>query len=152
MKSIARSHVWWPGIDTDIEHCAKECSGCSENRNMPPESPIHPWEFPDRPWQRIHVDFAGPFMGCMFLIVVDTRSKWPEVFCHEEHQSRTNGRCSSHYICAQWSPGAFDIGQRTAVRFTGIPQFHASEWHTSQHVFAVSSTNKRTRGTVRTDI
>jgi len=31
------------------------------------------------PWQRIHVDFAGPFMGRQFLIVVDAHSKWPEV-------------------------------------------------------------------------
>ena len=30
-------------------------------------------------WQRIHLDFAGPFLGRMFLITVDTHSKWPEV-------------------------------------------------------------------------
>ena len=31
------------------------------------------------PWQHIHVDFAGQFLGKMFLIVVDAHSKWPEV-------------------------------------------------------------------------
>ena len=31
------------------------------------------------PWQRIHIDYAGPFLGQMFLIVVDAHSKWPEV-------------------------------------------------------------------------
>ena len=33
-------------------------------------------------WQRIHVDFAGPFNGQMFLLVVhvDAKSKWIEVF------------------------------------------------------------------------
>jgi hypothetical protein len=25
------------------------------------------------------VDFAGPFWGSMFLIIIDTLSKWPEV-------------------------------------------------------------------------
>ena len=34
---------------------------------------------PTRPWQRLHVDFASPFNGGMFLIVVDTKSKWMEV-------------------------------------------------------------------------
>ena len=30
-------------------------------------------------WQRIHLDFAGPFQGAMFLVCVDAYSKWPEV-------------------------------------------------------------------------
>ena len=30
------------------------------------------------PWQQVHIDFAGPFMGKMFLIV-DSHSKWLEV-------------------------------------------------------------------------
>ena len=34
---------------------------------------------PVRPLQRIHIDFACPFLGTMFLIVVDAHSKWPEV-------------------------------------------------------------------------
>lgn len=79
MKAIARSHVWWPGIDADIKECAKKCSGFMDHRNTAPEAPIHPWEFPVKPWQRIHVDFAGPFLGSMFLIMVGAHPKWPEV-------------------------------------------------------------------------
>ena len=40
----------------------------------------NPWICPTRPWQRIHVDFAGPLNGQMFLLVVDAKSKWIEVF------------------------------------------------------------------------
>ena len=29
----------------------------------------------ERPWQQIHIDFAGPFLSKMFLIVVDAFSK-----------------------------------------------------------------------------
>ena len=32
-----------------------------------------------RPWQRIHIDFAGPMNGHSFLIVVDSHPKWPKV-------------------------------------------------------------------------
>ena len=32
-----------------------------------------------QPWQRIHIDFAGPMNGQNFLIVVDSHSKWLEV-------------------------------------------------------------------------
>ena len=42
-------------------------------------APLHPWVWPEAPWRRIHIDFAGPLMGKMFLIVVDVHSKWPEV-------------------------------------------------------------------------
>ena len=28
MKSLARSHIWWPGIDKDIEEITRSCEGC----------------------------------------------------------------------------------------------------------------------------
>ena len=31
------------------------------------------------PWNHIHVDFTGPYLGHTFFIVVDVHSKWPEV-------------------------------------------------------------------------
>ena len=40
---------------------------------------LHQWELPALPWQRIHVDFAGPFKNKMWMIVMDALSKWPEV-------------------------------------------------------------------------
>ena len=79
MKSLARSYVWWPGIDRQIEDITKTCAGCHNVQNAPPPAPLHPWEWPSAPWQRVHIDFAGPFMNSMFLIAVDAHSKWPEV-------------------------------------------------------------------------
>ena len=32
MKSLARSVVWWPGIDADIEGMVKDCHSCQVNR------------------------------------------------------------------------------------------------------------------------
>jgi hypothetical protein len=42
--------------------------------------PIHPWEWPSKPWQRIHIDFAGPLLEKQFLVVVDAHSKWQKIF------------------------------------------------------------------------
>ena len=42
-------------------------------------APLHPWLWPTKPWERIHLDFASPFQGKMFLIIIDAHSKWPEV-------------------------------------------------------------------------
>ena len=79
MKALARSYIWWPGIDKEIEETAKTCSGCQLMQAEPSTAPVHPWEWPSSPWQRIHIDFAGPFLGCMFLIVVDAHSRWLEI-------------------------------------------------------------------------
>ena len=73
-------HVWWPGIDKTLERYVQSCSSCQENRKSPQIAPLHPWEWPVKQWVRIHADYAGPFLGHMFLIVVDAFSKWMEVY------------------------------------------------------------------------
>ena len=79
MKALARSYVWWPGIDAEIEGWVKRCEPCQVSRPDPPKAPVQSWESTQSPWSRVHVDFAGPFQGQLFLIVVDSQSKWLEV-------------------------------------------------------------------------
>ena len=77
-KSLARLHVWWPNLDSDIKQTVRNCSDCQANRCRAPLKVSNPCIWPTRPWQRLHVDFAGPFNEGMFLIVVDAKSKWME--------------------------------------------------------------------------
>ena len=79
MKSVARSYMWWPGLDKEVEQLAKSCQPCQAVKQAPSKTPLHPWVWPSKPWQRVHLDFAGPFQGSMFLVGVDAYSKWPEV-------------------------------------------------------------------------
>ena len=79
MKMIARSYVWWPCLDRAIEDLVKSCNSCQEVQKLPEAAPLHPWIWPNKPWVRVHLDFAGPFLGKSFLIAVDAYSKWPEV-------------------------------------------------------------------------
>ena len=89
MKAIARSYVWWPGLDKAIENQVKSCKPCQTVKQSPPKAPLHPWVWPMNPWERIHVDFAGPFLHKMFMIVMDAHSKWPEVIEMPETTSGT---------------------------------------------------------------
>ncbi|KAJ8346679.1 hypothetical protein SKAU_G00280800 [Synaphobranchus kaupii] len=80
MKATAQAYMWWPGLDTALEDRVKSCLTCQQLRNAPPAAPICPWEWPGKPWTCIHIDYAGPFQGGMFLLAVDSHSKWLEVF------------------------------------------------------------------------
>ena len=79
MKAIARSYFWITGLDKAIEELGKSCPSCQVNQANTATGPLHPWIWPDTPWKRIHVDFAGPYLGHMFFVAVDAHSKWPEV-------------------------------------------------------------------------
>ena len=79
MKALARGVVWWSGMDSELESKVNECEACQANRKSPPKAPLHPWEWPSKPWSHLHIDHAGPFLGEIFLIVVDAYSKWLEV-------------------------------------------------------------------------
>ena len=79
MKALARSFVWWPAIDKDLEARVWQCDSCQPHRKSPPMTCLHPWEWPQEPWSRIRIDFAGPFMGHNVLIIVDAHSKWLDV-------------------------------------------------------------------------
>uniref|UniRef100_A0A5S6QGC4 RNA-directed DNA polymerase n=1 Tax=Trichuris muris TaxID=70415 RepID=A0A5S6QGC4_TRIMR len=79
MKALARSHAYWPGIDSEIEDLVKRCHRCSAAAKLPVKTTLAPWPVPLRPWSRVHADFAGPYEGRNFLIVIDALTKWPEV-------------------------------------------------------------------------
>ena len=79
MKALARSHIWWPDIDKEIEEKAMLCTACPSTKNSPAKAPLHPWSWASAPWENVHVDYAGLFLGKMFLVVADFHSKWLEI-------------------------------------------------------------------------
>lgn len=80
MKSLARTYCWWNGMDSDIEGMVKNCERCQKVRPDPAKVESHIWEPAKKPFERIHIDFAGPLhFGAQFLIIVDAYSKWIDV-------------------------------------------------------------------------
>ena len=103
MKELARSYVWWPNLDKDLEELCNSCPDCLSTRANPPKAELHPWEWPTHPWHRIHVDYAGPVSGRYFLIIVDAHSKWVDIY-------HTKGTTSSETInCLQHSFAQFGL-------------------------------------------
>ncbi|XP_058456713.1 uncharacterized protein K02A2.6-like [Malaya genurostris] len=80
MKSVARGIVYWPGIDEEIQNFVRRCSICASSAKSPPQVQPQPWPKADGPWKRIHLDYAGPIKGMYYLVIIDSFSKWPEIF------------------------------------------------------------------------
>ena len=89
MKRLARGYVWWPGMDTELEDSVRRFAKCQENQKIPPRAPMHPWEWPNRPWARLHADYAGPIQGKLVLMIVDAHSKLMEALTVQSATSRS---------------------------------------------------------------
>ncbi|GBN29578.1 Uncharacterized protein K02A2.6 [Araneus ventricosus] len=79
MKQLARRYCTWKNIDKDIENLVKSCKDCSSVKHSPAKAPLNHWDLPINNWDRIHIDYAGPFQGFHYLIAVDAKSRWVEI-------------------------------------------------------------------------
>ena len=77
MKLLARSYMWWPKLDQNIEEIVKSCKDCATQRNLPPVAPLHSWPWANQPMKRLHLDFAE-IEGWQVLVIIDVHSKWIE--------------------------------------------------------------------------
>ena len=48
-------------------------------KNLPEFQIIH--GKPKNPWEKLHIDFAGPLKGHVWLILMDALTKWSKVKC-----------------------------------------------------------------------
>lgn len=81
MKAIARSLVYWAGIDYEIEDCVKHCVPCSTaSRASTKTTLLEISPIPSIHWSRTHFDYAYPVDGACFLIVEYPYIKWPGVY------------------------------------------------------------------------
>lgn len=77
MKQLARTSVYWPNIQDDIEAMCRSCVPCGEHQNKPSKPANHPWMLPEKPWSRLHIDHAINFLGSNWLVMIDSYSKYP---------------------------------------------------------------------------
>jgi hypothetical protein len=83
--------VFWPGMETDVKSFVKKCNVCQVGKaQAPQEAPIQLFKAPERPFQRVGMDFAGPFRKTTqgnkyFLVIVDHFSKYVKAFSVSEN-------------------------------------------------------------------
>ena len=79
VRALARGYVWWSNVDSKLQKAVKSCSQCQLHQKAPKEAPLHPWQWPGQTWSRLLIDYAGPYKGHMYLVVIDAYSKWIDV-------------------------------------------------------------------------
>lgn len=121
MKTLARSYVFWPGMDRDIEELVGQCQQCLEMAKAPVKTELASWPIPCGPWQRVHADYMGPLRDRMYLVVIDAFSKWPEVFCVSATTSTMTIEKLSE-CCARF-------GTMTTLVTDNGPQFRSDEFN-----------------------
>uniref|UniRef100_A0AC34FD78 Reverse transcriptase domain-containing protein n=1 Tax=Panagrolaimus sp. ES5 TaxID=591445 RepID=A0AC34FD78_9BILA len=80
MLKKARTMMWFPNIQKAIEEISQKCETCNRISNTKKPAKPLPWPKAEGPWIRAHADFAGEFYGFMWLIIVDSFSKFPFIF------------------------------------------------------------------------
>ena len=58
MKKMARSNLWWPNIDQEIEQVVRSCGSGQQVRKPSAVAPLIPWLWPSIHWHGVHVDYA----------------------------------------------------------------------------------------------
>ncbi|XP_055611719.1 uncharacterized protein K02A2.6-like isoform X1 [Uranotaenia lowii] len=79
MKQLARKHVYWTGINSDIEKFSRNCEICSKMAVVHGTNKTYEWIPTSRPFSRIHTDFFY-FERHNFLLIIDSYSKWLEIY------------------------------------------------------------------------
>ena len=137
MKTLARSVVWWPKMDFDIEAKVKQCFSCQEHQKTPPAAPLHPWDWPN--------DHAGPFLGKTFLILVDAHSKWLEVIPVASTSSQATIQALRRVFATHGLPEMLVSDNGTAftseeftqfLRVNGIRPVNAAPYHPASNGLA----------------
>ena len=77
MRKRARTSLWWPKIDDDIERMASSCVTCAHWRTHLAE-PLLPSPLLDLPWQKVATDLFE-YDGKHYLIVIDFFSRYIEL-------------------------------------------------------------------------
>nr|XP_050042510.1 uncharacterized protein K02A2.6-like [Dermacentor andersoni] len=101
--------------------------------------PLHPWTYPTRVWQRVHVDFAMKDGYNLFLLV-DSYSKWIEAKCLRTTTTSKTIDCLKEIFAAYGYPEELisdngpqftaqefaDFTSSHGIRHTRTPPYHAS--------------------------
>ncbi|XP_042345404.1 uncharacterized protein K02A2.6-like [Plectropomus leopardus] len=77
-RERARTSVWWPGLESEIQELVTKCPECMQTRPTQRKEPLMTTPLPQRPWQKIGADICE-YAKKNYLIVIDYFSRYLEI-------------------------------------------------------------------------
>ena len=77
-KRRARTSMYWPGINTDIDKMVSSCETCLKHHAKQQKEPMVTTDLPAVPWQKVGTDLFH-LDGKNYLLVIDYFSNFPEI-------------------------------------------------------------------------
>ena len=78
VQENAKQHMYWTGIDADIEDYTKRCQECIK-RSQVAKEPLQPHDIPEGPWRKLGIDYFT-FDGNSYVLICDFFSKFPFLY------------------------------------------------------------------------
>ena len=78
VQENAREHMYWIGINADIEDYTKRCQECIKRSQIAKE-PLQPHDIPEGPWRKLGMDYFN-FNGNSYVLICDYFSKFPFLY------------------------------------------------------------------------
>ena len=90
IQENAKQHMYWTGIDADIEDYTKRCQECIK-RSQVAKEPLQPHDIPEGPWRKLGMDYFA-FDGNSYVLICDYFLKFPFLYRARRDTSARNGR------------------------------------------------------------
>ena len=78
VQENAKQHMYWTGIDADIEDYTKRCQECIK-RSQVAKEPLQPHDIPEGPLRKLGIDYFT-FDGNSYVLICDYFSKFPFLY------------------------------------------------------------------------
>ena len=78
VQESAREHMYWIGIDADIEDYTKRCQECIKQSQTAKE-PLQPHDIPEGPWRKLCMDYFN-FNDNSYVLICDYFLKFPFMY------------------------------------------------------------------------
>lgn len=127
-KQLLRTKIWFPSMDKIVEQLVKTCPVCQVITNEHNRDPISVMEPAKFPFEKVAVDFAGPFPnGKYIFIMVDECSRYPIV----KVVSSTSFKCVEPILISIFA----QFGIPESITSDNGPPFNGSDFANMSKVF-----------------